>query len=806
MHYKDKHGLSARFSRYCCSQGQCCRTFSDKYVFKRHLERCHSHEFVADDEMECTEVATDDDDVMSHVAAHVAETDSCVEENVEGVSITKSELRDMVAIFICELKSKISTLTNVQSVVKGCQHLFEVIIDDLMDSLKPLCADCETEQNRNKWNDLFQKMTMFRNPFQDLESEAAQISHLEEKGVYVNPESYTVGSKQVFMTDKRTGMKKPSKETVTGHYVSIRKTMVALAANSSVLERATINHPSTNNGSYQSFVDGEHWKQHQLHNHDVIVIRLYGDDFEPANPLGSRKSAYKVGCIYYQFENLPAHELSRTDSMFLALCYHSGDVKEFGWDNVLRPMIIDLQWLENHGIDLEMPEGKKHYQVMLSVVTGDNLFLNSILGFVESFVASYPCRHCHLHRSSFCKTLVENKDAVRTVESYEAALMLDSVQDTGIKRRSALNDLKYFHAAENYVQDIMHDVFEGVCAYDIPLVCSALIQRRFFDLAVLNCRLQQLTYSSGDSRNKPPVISTLSVEMLPFEASQMWCITRMLSFAVGELVPEDNDVWQFYLLLRNIVDLILAPVISTGDVNMLSVIISEYLETRKRLFPEHTVKNKHHHLTHYPMLIKKVGPLSRLWCMRFESKHQRAKKLLHISGNFKNIPKSCAVRHQLDLAYRLMKEDVVAAKDTVIGSGCVVTLSDLSDGSELNSVLGNVGLFFELFEANWIEVKGTKYQRGCTVLSCLEEDDNIPVFMTVQHIFVRDGNIMWLVGERHKTQYFDSHFHAYLVLPCSQNRLLCVSPSNLLYYWPVTVQAMHIAGEEQLMIGLRHRI
>jgi len=424
-------------------------------------------------------------------------------------------------------------------------------------------------------------------------------------------------------------------------YVSIEKTILALHAHGDVVKHAVAFKPETSACSYKNFFDGSHWSQHSLHDESVLALRLYGDDFEPANPLGSRKTAYKIGCIYYQFENLPSHMLSKTDSMFLALCYHSGDVKEFGWAAVLRPLLIELQLLEQRGIFLDMPDGKKCYRVIVSVITGDNLFLNGILGFVESFTASYPCRHCHIHRSQFQDMMVEEETSLRSRQSYDMALLSQMVQDTGIKQRCPLNDLVHFHAAENYVQDIMHDIFEGVCAYDLPLICSAYISSGYFDLFVLNHRVQSFTYGYCDAANKPPVIQSLNVDMLPFEASQTWCLTRILSLAVGSLVPETDNVWQFYLLLRDIIDIILAPSVTEDDVHLLTVLISEYLEMRKQLFPDQTLKNKHHHLTHYPNLIRKVGPLQRYWCMRFESKHQRCKKLLHISGNFKNVLKSC---------------------------------------------------------------------------------------------------------------------------------------------------------------------
>lgn len=99
----------------------------------------------------------------------------------------------------------------------------------------------------------------------------------------------------------------------------------------------------------------------------------------------------------------------------------------------------------------------------ISCITGDNLFLNGVLGFVESFTANFPCSHCTINCSVFSETFNESDDSMRTVEVYERNVAAYSVSQTGVKALSALNKLSTFHAALNYVQDIMHDVFEGVC-------------------------------------------------------------------------------------------------------------------------------------------------------------------------------------------------------------------------------------------------------------------------------------------------------------------------------------------------------
>ena len=50
------------------------------------------------------------------------------------------------------------------------------------------------------------------------------------------------------------------------------------------------------------------------------------------------------------------------------------------------------------------------------------------------------------------------------------------------------------------------------------------------------------------------------------------------------------------------------------------------------------------------------SPLSRIWCMRFEAKHRYFKHIAKAMGNFKNIPKTLAFRHQRYMSYVLNTE------------------------------------------------------------------------------------------------------------------------------------------------------
>lgn len=115
--------------------------------------------------------------------------------------------------------------------------------------------------------------------------------------------------------------------------------------------------------------------------------------------------------------------------------------------------------------------------------------------------------------------------------------------------------------------------------------------------------------------------------------------------------PCENAAWQLMLQLREIVELICAPEITTDQVAYLKILIEEYIYFRRQLFPNETLKPKHHYLLNYPQLIAYFGPLVHLWTLRFESNHTFFKRCASKLHNFKNICKTVTERHQLFQAY-----------------------------------------------------------------------------------------------------------------------------------------------------------
>lgn len=119
---------------------------------------------------------------------------------------------------------------------------------------------------------------------------------------------------------------------------------------------------------------------------------------------------------------------------------------------------------------------------------------------------------------------------------------------------------------------------------------------------------------------------------------------------IGDRIPEDDSAWQVLMTLKDIVELVMAPVHTNESIGYLESKISEHRYRYLNVFPNQTVKPKHHFLEHYPSLTTAFGPLVALWTMCFEAKHRFFKRLVRQTGSFRNILLTMAKKHQTMIA------------------------------------------------------------------------------------------------------------------------------------------------------------
>lgn len=126
------------------------------------------------------------------------------------------------------------------------------------------------------------------------------------------------------------------------------------------------------------------------------------------NPLGSHAGNQKLGAVYISLACLPSELASSLNHIFFASLFKTDDKKQYGNHKIFKDLISKLNYLETVGIDISVSDKIFKIYFSVSLILGDNLGLHSILGFSESFVASYPCRFCKSPKTECQEQLMQN--------------------------------------------------------------------------------------------------------------------------------------------------------------------------------------------------------------------------------------------------------------------------------------------------------------------------------------------------------------------------------------------------------------
>lgn len=104
----------------------------------------------------------------------------------------------------------------------------------------------------------------------------------------------------------------------------------------------------------------------------------------------------------------------------------------------------------------------------------------------------------------------------------------------------------------------------------------------------------------------------------------------------------------FFFFWRLLIWLSVLAYLLIDNCEVLNVLIEEYLDAFKLVFPGSTVIPKMHFMIHYAEQILAIGPMICSWTMRQEANFKRASHL----WNFKNIACTLACRHQRWICYQ----------------------------------------------------------------------------------------------------------------------------------------------------------
>ena len=465
----------------------------------------------------------------------------------------------------------------------------------------------------------------------------------------------------------------PFKESLK-QFLSIKEVYEAVLL--SFQSNNVITPPSNNN--YCDVWDGHYIKEHNYyieHCGRIICFQVYMDEFEPANPLGSKKSKHKVSVFYWQIMNLPPMLRSSLRSIQLLGIVSSDLLKSRGVDVFLKPFIDDLLLLRD-GLTFNIGnEERKWFGILLHFI-GDMPASNFVGGFKEGVgFARLPCRSCMIVRTDL-ETIHHESDCIlrnniiygqQVLEIENAAEISQAAKDTvsinyGINRRSPFDRLGYFDSTKCFMHDLMHVIPEGVLNH-----CSALLLRHLILDPVIKLSLNDVnrkisTLKSDREFTVSPQIrlnEILELKKLSFSSSEMMSFSMCLPIVLADFVSIDNPYFANYLLLLEIISSLQCYSFQDKDLVLLATNIEMHNRNHVLLYPTNVdsaskaITPKLHTLIHFPSQIRLFGPPRYSWCFRYESKNARFKKVMRRNCNFRNVPYTFATSHQ-----KLMSLDI----------------------------------------------------------------------------------------------------------------------------------------------------
>ncbi|KAK0131259.1 Sterile alpha motif domain-containing protein 3 [Merluccius polli] len=583
------------------------------------------------------------------------------------------------------------------------------------------------------------------------------------------------------------------------HYVSILRTLEQVLSNKEILEQVLTRRVSPSS-QYESFYDGKYFQQNTFNavEEPRLSIVLYIDDFEVCNPLGTSRKKHKITAVYWVLANVPLEFRSVLTSIYLALLCKVNDVKQFGYENVLEPLLDDLSTLEQEGLFISTVG--KFIRGTVHCVVADNLGAHSISGLVESFSGPYVCRFCLGHHSAFQQKDVQSGEfPLRTKESYRTHV--DSVKsDSSLLHAFGVcpltEKLEHFHFITGYPPDILHDLFEGIIPRELALCLDVFVKKKYFSVTELNDLIGQFpsVFPTGQASicgdcPQPLPKNFTTRKSIGGNAHENWALIRLLPLIVGCKIPLDEPAWQILLTLKDIVELVVAPVHSNQTIAYLESKISEHRHRLLDAFPAVRLSPKHHFLEHYPRLIESFGPLVGYWTMRFEAKHSFFKRIVRHTTNFRNVLLSLATKHQLMLAYHLQETGAKPILCVTKLSSVPIEVLHVQIQETLRKALPTVTVV-QLSHA--VSYRGMKYSVGMVL--CYGSTGDLPDFVEIVQILILENHIKFIV--KTLSAWYNEHMRSF-ELEHSHN-MIVVEQQELGDIYPLA--AYNVEGKRMLIM------
>ena len=795
----------------------CKSSFTTIYNLIRHTKTFHTcgRAFTPLDthgNMDCTA----DECLSSDVEAG---TESCC-STTDDVSELYSDLRAEGVSLVAGLRANSSIPFNVvPDVVQSFNNMSSSLVSLVQAETLNCLVSSGVDGNvvNSVKTELDAKLKNAMEPLDFLSSRYKQDLFFDNHHLAVKPDSVAFGTN----FSSHNGTSRLVYETF--QYVSIQKTLQSLFQNKAFVNM--ILHDKCTPGVIQEFEDGEKFKSHGLFANTSkisVMIQLFYDGLGVTNPLRGHSTLHNVGVFFYTIKNI-SHQFNScfANIHLLALCY-SEDLKKYGFEPVLEKFVAEMNLLSKSGFVGNFPViGEQTIYANLCQVTCDNLALNGVLGFIESFSCDHFCSICYATQDEIQTHFREEFFLRRTLLDYDEdvhKLRNGTLQGKnhvrGVKVDCVLNKIDGYHVTDNWSLDVMHIVLEGLVPLELGCILHGLcVVDKVFSFDTLNRELQLFWGKiTVEKTHKPLQLNKLTEPgqgLTPtMKALQYWTLMKYLPLILGSSVTPDSKHWHFLLHLSHLVDMVFAPRFTHDMICYMRSVIEDHLTMFVHLYGGNSMvrlRPKHHFLVHLPSIVLKSGPLVGMSCLRYELKNSFFKRSAHVVCNFTNICYTLAYRHQQRALFALLS-GAHCHSSPVVTQQKTTVVSSLAFGSLLCDILGVVQTE-QVSVAVKLCVASMEYRQGtCIVIDAMTETGNLVFGKIVNFVACSHSDDWYIVVETLKTVEFSAHFHAYCVCDMQPVLYRILAVDEMLDHHPVYCHSIMMNGVQQRFIRTPYHI
>ena len=113
--------------------------------------------------------------------------------------------------------------------------------------------------------------------------------------------------------------------------------------------------------------------------------------------------------------------------------------------------------------------------------------------------------------------------------------------------------------------------------------------------------------------------------------------------------------------------------------------------------------------------------------------------------------------------------------------------------------------FINIFRLTWVKIHGTKYTRGCIVVSKVEDD--VPQFSQIVDILLDENGVYFFVLNKLPPPHYCEHYHAFAVDHCTSQNICLIKQHELADYHSYCFhQTFDVSQRSQHFIVLKHYV